>query len=934
MPPLPAPRLVAGTPQRNSAVFQSDSSIGSSVDIAMEGTLLKRGRRVRKHWNERYFTLSDSTLSYTLSKQDSQIRGSFSITNGKCSIGSLYMDQRINGTSKELLYCIRIDFDDDQVDPHNLTVTSSDHDAPSTPAPNMQSTSTLQNTSLEEDEEGEHSERKRLQFRRGRSSKKKVTETPNAEAVADPHQSQTPGRLSPKRRSLVPPSQPGDGEGGPCLPSLLDEGTGEFHVSASRSYFQEQQLHEQQRMHTHYKEAQKQHKKEVRKKIADGSKWAAAAGAAVAVGILTAGVGLMAGLVFLGAGAAAGGTGVVGGAAYHTMKKKAQLVIASGSYAEARRWKAALDACLVSEKIGDSTWGQRFVMDGRSAKTALLPTELHANRSGELSEGEMSPRGVTGHFDDGNAVVDPGAQWQPVEEGYYTLLGCSGLRVFREERHASHQSRLSVKESACLPLKAQIVLTASALEAFFCLMSFARVPSNGRTQPTSGQRASFRVVERMDDNTDIIHLFFRPIFLLPSWTSPRDYCLYRYWRYDPDGSYVICFDSVKHDKCPPHPEYTRGDMHGVYNIAPRKRTRPGMEGIGEECLLTCVVQVDPRGWIPRSFLYGYSESFGISALLQMLDIKDALDHERFVPVHVDNTTSLSTQRRHATYQLHSEEDPINYDFNYASQEDHNPAEKSSSIASFPPPLPHHKWAQPDANSFRVRGKDYKTDKVKINAGSSIGRLFAVDVVRVDEPFYSGLSLHPTERIQLALERERRLLAKGSPSDIPPFVFLVNIILPGPPFYHGAFYYAVDDMSCINGTDGTPSSKLAQRFFFGNDDRFRDRTFKLIPTIVEGNFVVKKAVGSTPAIMGTKLAQRYVQNDRFFEVILDCGSSSVATGVIRLSLGYAKTLVVDMGFLLEGDTEEYLPERIFGCVRMKHPYFGTLLRKVEPVVTEG
>ena len=625
---------------------------------------------------------------------------------------------------------------------------------------------------------------------------------------------------------------------------------------------------------------------------------------------------------------------MVGGAAYHTMKKKAQLVIASTSYAEARRWKASLDACLVSEKIGDSTWGQRFVMDGRSAKTALLPTEIYSIRSGDMSDGEMSPRGVAGHFDDGTAVVDPGAQWQPVEEGYYTLLGCSGLRVFREERHASQQSRLSVKESACHPLKAQMVLMASALEAFFCLMSFARVPSNGRSQPISGQRASFRVVERMDDNTDIIHLFFRPVFLLPSWTSPRDYCLYRYWRYDPDGSYVICFDSVKHEKCPPNPEYTRGDMHGVYNIAPRKRTRPGSEGIVEECLLTCVVQVDPRGWIPRSFFSVYSESFGISALLQMLDFKDALDHERFVPVHVDSTTLPSTQRRHTTYQHHTDEDHINYDFNYASQEDHNSAEKSSSIASFPPPLPHHKWAQPDANSFRIRGKDYKSDKVKINAGSSIGRLFAVDVVRVDEPFYSGLSLHPTERIQLALERERRLLAKGTPSDIPPFVFLVNIILPGPPFYHGVFYYAVDDMSCIDGTDGTPSSKLSQRFFFGDDDRFRDRTFKLIPTIVEGNFVVKKAVGSTPAIMGTKLAQRYVQNDRFFEVILDCGSSSVATGVIRLSLGYAKTLVVDMGFLLEGDAEEYLPERIFGCVRMKHPYFGPQLRKVEPVATEG
>jgi hypothetical protein len=132
-----------------------------------------------------------------------------------------------------------------------------------------------------------------------------------------------------------------------------------------------------------------------------------------------------------------------------------------------------------------------------------------------------------------------------------------------------------------------------------------------------------------------------------------------------------------------------------------------------------------------------------------------------------------------------------------------------------------------------------------------------------------------------------------------------------------FYFAVDDIRTINGADGSPSSKLCQRFLFGDSDEFRDATFKLIPQVVQGNFIVRKAVGSTPAIMGKKLRQLYVRNDRFMEVILDCGSSPVATGVIRLSFGYAKTLVTDMGFVLEGDEPEYLPERIFGCVRIKH-----------------
>ena len=167
-----------------------------------------------------------------------------------------------------------------------------------------------------------------------------------------------------------------------------------------------------------------------------------------------------------------------------------------------------------------------------------------------------------------------------------------------------------------------------------------------------------------------------------------------------------------------------------------------------------------------------------------------------------------------------------------------------------------------------------------------------------------------------------------------FIFIVNICLPGPPYYHGVYYYAVNDINTINGTDGTASSKLCREFFFGDSDEFRDQTFKLIPQIVQGNFIVRKAVGSTPAIMGKKLRQLYVKNERFFEVILDCGSSPVATGVIRLSLGYAKSLVVDMGFLLEGDEDEHLPERIFGCVRMKCMDFGPHLRHVISIPISG
>jgi hypothetical protein len=150
------------------------------------------------------------------------------------------------------------------------------------------------------------------------------------------------------------------------------------------------------------------------------------------------------------------------------------------------------------------------------------------------------------------------------------------------------------------------------------------------------------------------------------------------------------------------------------------------------------------------------------------------------------------------------------------------------------------------------------------------------------------------------------------------------------------YYAVDDFSLIdpsaksaeNGDHADPFRRLASRFFFGDSDSFRDSTFKLIPRIVKGNMLVKKAVGSKPTILGKKLKQHYIQDEKFFELVIDVGSDKIAKKVVGLATGYAKTLVVDMGFLLEGKQKVTLPEGIMGTVRLTNIDFKADLRTVE------
>ncbi len=74
-------------------------------------------------------------------------------------------------------------------------------------------------------------------------------------------------------------------------------------------------------------------------------------------------------------------------------------------------------------------------------------------------------------------------------------------------------------------------------------------------------------------------------------------------------------------------------------------------------------------------------------------------------------------------------------------------------------------------------------------------------------------------------------------------------------------------------------------FWQAEDDFCNERFKLIPTIVEGNWTVKMAVGSKPALTGTKITQKYFRGKGYFEVDVDISSSAVAVGILALVSQY-------------------------------------------------
>jgi len=717
------------------------------------------------------------------------------------------------------------------------------------------------------------------------------------------------------------------------------------------------------------------------KRMAKGSAYATAASVTAAVSILTAGIGLAVGLVIVGATAAVGGTSAAVEMGYRKKKGSTTVVLGAATLDEAKEWKKVLEAAINNSRFlaECNIGGESDVGTGKGPPyyvSCIIDKEGGNDVSGVCGANLRSKPNYG----------EPKARWEPIDGGWQSLLGfgAGGLRIYREEEDSDEVRKLSkynslrrllfMDEDSSSPLlRSQIIFNSSPLKAFMSLMSNGNA-ADDILFPNSGQRASFRILETIDENSDIIHLFYRPTYLFPFWTKARDFVLFRHWRYDSDKTYSVVYHSVSHLDCPPIPTHTRGKMDAIYCIAPEKQAKSGQP----RCLLTQLVQVDAKGWIPYlriPFLrnLGYNEVFAISTMSVALDIRDALDFDTFVSVslsskpcawddlklkyarsvlpseigtddpslHIDfaedysvlsNLMSAEVRNGRSNTSIGTtlpvDDEYNNYDFRYStieltrdrtSMQDVTDLICAPSIMNTPAPCNTQKWAEPEANSFRVRGGNYMIDRQKINAGGSLFHLLAVDIYKVEKQMLTGVCLHPDGRMQMALAAEKEATAKGITTDLPPFVFAMNLSVRGPPSYNLVFFFGVDDVGLIDGTSGSPSSKLTKQFFFGDSDEFRDKTFKLIPQIVEGNFVVRKAARSTPVILGKKLKQYYCRSERYCEVTVDMGSSSVANGAIRLCNGFSKSIVVDLAFLLESNHHSMLPEKILGCVRLKKMY---------------
>lgn len=229
------------------------------------------------------------------------------------------------------------------------------------------------------------------------------------------------------------------------------------------------------------------------------------------------------------------------------------------------------------------------------------------------------------------------------------------------------------------------------------------------------------------------------------------------------------------------------------------------------------------------------------------------------------------------------------------------------------------WSQPEARTFNVRGKMYLSDGRKVKSHPALFSTLAMEISHLDDKVD-----HVASRDTSARAKYHQTLADaGQP--IPErcgqagFLFIISFLAPG---YMCTIYFKRREPKISNFSEVFERNLAA--FCDGHTDKkYRDKRLKIIPRVMEGGFVVRKAVGGKPGILANFMKTEYYTGPGYLEVDIDISSSGLAKRVMGVVRKVARQIVIDLGFTIQGNSSHMLPEVMLGSVRLHKVQTGKL-----------
>lgn len=366
------------------------------------------------------------------------------------------------------------------------------------------------------------------------------------------------------------------------------------------------------------------------------------------------------------------------------------------------------------------------------------------------------------------------------------------------------------KESEYPLLRAKTEVKGTPLDIFELIMDDSKRP-----QWDEGVTMS-KILKTINENTHIVYMQTKEIWVGPVYTGPRDLVLLRYWRKDDDGDFVITWQSVEDNHLAPvSVGYTRGRIFHM-TISVSSTTEKNLSRV----LISC--HADPGSsvsYMPTNVLNRWLTPF----VTRVLGIEKAIESNNSESVEVVDRFPEELAER--MIRLETTDSVGLTESNTLKLGSWN----------------HNEWMEtPLGETFKIRGKTYLTDNVKVRSSRTMFHLVAADLnkTKAPVPHCAARADSPLKRIQ-EYYPDRQII-------------VMQMIMPGPPFYILALYGVSKPGVC---EEDTPFSRLWNDFVEGTDE-YRNTVFKLIPRVTRGAYIVKKTVGEVPAVLGQKVKLNY------------------------------------------------------------------------------
>ncbi|XAR59744.1 hypothetical protein NMG60_11015697 [Bertholletia excelsa] len=547
----------------------------------------------------------------------------------------------------------------------------------------------------------------------------------------------------------------------------------------------------------------------------------------------------------------------------------------------------------------------------------------------------------------------------------WTIFGCeNGLRLFKEARDSQG------KRNGHPAIMAVGVVDATSEAVFRTLMSLGSSRSEWDFCLYKGS-----LIEHIDGHTDIVHKLLNNDWL-PWGMKQRDLLLQRYWRREDDGTYVVLYHSVVHDKCPTQRNYIRACLKsGGYVVSPVYE--------GRQSVVKHMLAIDWKFW--KSYLGTFStRSITIRMLGRVAALREFFrakigeyPFSHFSSGELRRDSNSHQGQGYIKDEVHTRAEIQNTKENMEEAVAKIPSEQDSLVGlddatdeffDVLEPLDcdqsENDWCSDfGAETYAQDVRHAKSStapgfvrKLQDLAVQKRGYIDLQEMAREDTvSWYYGTTLpedpacnmpcswaaaDPSTfliRGETYLEDSMKIKAKGTLMQMvaadwlqsekreddlggrPGSIVQKFAAKGGPEFFliiniqvPGSTNYSL----ALYYITTTPVEDIPLlKSFVTGDDAYRNSRFKLIPYISEGSWIVKQSVGKKACLAGQALEINYFHGKNYLELGINIGSSTVARGVVNLVLGYLNNLVIEMAFLIQANTREELPEHLLGTCRL-------------------